>query len=371
MIHGEVEFLADTLLLEKVAVIQYGLQKTAGFGDTLKDMLGNATSSVSSAVSSELSSMMNTSSPETIIASLGKMILNGGIFMLWRPLGIINLAARAVLGIDAGTIAEKIWRRVSGLLSSKGQVSQQEVSEITRDVTAEFAGSDSGAVRDKRSSYDLLEPLRTAEKNGQLYSFVKNAMSFEEMSNWFSKISPFKARSVVGGMVGWVIKAALIGAGLMAATGSLARLLGIRKEEIPGATAPTTPQQQTETTNAVYEAQPETAPAAPNNKLTPTGRGQDTHLNDHVKTKWIVPMVGGSVQSTLIAWARDVYVELAHVDDSTFRELPSFNKIVGEVSRFLEANSRKITVPPRYKSRRQVVDQFASDAAKHMDGQLA
>jgi hypothetical protein len=373
---GEIEFLADTILLQKVATIQYGLHKTAGFGDTLKGMLGDGLSSISSGVQSELKSTLDTGSTESIILSVGRMIMTGGLFLLWPPLGIINAVARATLGIDAMTIAQKIWRIIRGPLQERGQVTQSEVSDATRDVTFAMAGPrDSSFVKDKRAEYDLLSPLRVAEANGQLYHFVKNAFSMEEMAGYFSKISPFKSRSIVGGMVGWAIKAALLGAGLMVATGSLARLVGLRKkEESEEATnVPTsgTPNTSGPTTDALYRTNPvsETADEEKSEniaegKLTSTGRGTDYHTNDHVKSQWIVPMVGGSLENTLVAWARDVYLEMSNIDDSVIRSTPSFNKIVSEMSRFLESGSKKITIPPRYKTRKQIVDQFARDALK-------
>ncbi len=71
-------------------------------------------------------------------------------------------------------------------------------------------------------------------------------------------------------------------------------------------------------------------------------------------------MVGGSIESTLLAWAEDIYKELAG-KSSIIATTESFNKTVEEMRKGLDSSSDQITVPAQFKSRKQIVDRFAKD----------
>lgn len=352
---GELELIADTLLVNKLANIEYSLLKTAGFGDLLIGKLGEGLN----VIKEEVLGTVDTSSVGSATSDIGNMIATGALFKIWWPLAFINGIASQVYGINIITIGKQIWDLIVGKITSQGSISPQDVSEATKSVTLAMAGSDNQPVADRRA-FDLFEPLRTADLNGELYKFARTGRSRNGGAmGFFQSISPFKGKTIIGGLVGWVIKAALIGAGILTVSGVGARLLGLKKSPEEAAQAP----DETQESGAGYTEQEE----APSVGLTPTGRGQDIHQNDHSKSQWVVPLVQNSVEKTLIVWAGDVYEELAG-QDQAIRQSASFNKVVNEMKRLLEyGNTSRVPVPPQYKSRKQVVDQFARDVASKLN----
>lgn len=358
---GEIEFIADTLLIQRLATIEYGIQKTAGFGDWVVGALGDGLQ----VISEEVRGLIDTSSIGSIVESIARLIAHGALYQIWWPLASINTAAKAVFGVDIIDVGKKIWDMLVGTIMSKGSVTPQEVSAATKAATSAFAGSDTNEI--KMSSYDLFEPLREADKAGKLYSFAlfgksRSSNRRSPAAGFFSSISAFKGKSIIGGLAGWAIKAALIGAGLMTMSGTLARFVGLKdgpnekkEQEQTGETQP-----ETETPAYSQTAQPDSESSV---SLTPTGRGNDIHANDHKTSQWVVPLVQGSIEKTLIIWAGDVYEELVG-QDHVIHQAASFNKVVNEMKRYMEyGNTSRVPVPPQYKSRKQVVDQFAREVA--------
>lgn len=359
MIRGEIEFLADSMLIEKLAWIDSSLTKHAGFGDTLMGMLDSGLTRIKDSVAGTIGDLTDS---DSIVQNIGKMISTGALFMMWPPLGIINAAADQLFGINIVSIGKKIWDLISGSLESKGSVSPQEVTDAARQVTSEIAGApigtDSNQARDKRASFDLLEPLRTLEKEGRLYKIADAGGLF----SWIAKLPIFKGKSLIGGLAGWAIKAALLGAGLLAGAGFITRLVGLKKNE-PKPTQPA----ESGASGAGSEGEPVPSPtssatSAPAPKLTPTGRGEKRHPNTP-DVQWYVPVVGGSVERTLLTWAKDVYQELGSSTESMVRSCSGFQRAAEELSSEVEYTSNQIKVPSKFKTRKQIVDMFAAQAA--------
>ncbi len=373
MIRGEVEFLADSLLIEKLAWIDAsinGVHKEAGIGDTLMGMLDSGLTRIKDSVSGSLSHLVDTSDTSSVIESVAKMISSGALFTLWPPLGIINAVA-SEFGLDIVSIGKKIWNMISGSLSNNGSVTPQEVSEATKAVTSQIAGSpsdqkpvgtDTNQILDSRAAmarWDLLEPLRTLEKRGELYKIAILGGLF----NWFFSLPIFKAKGLIGGLIGWAIKGALIGAGLMAGAGTVTRLVGLKKDEPKPTENAAGAGSEGEAVTSNYPQQPST----PSPKLTATGRGEQRHPNTP-EIQWYVPVVGGSIERTLLTWAKDIYTEFSNSNvESLIRSCPGFQRAAEELSNALEFTSNQIKVPNQYKTRKQIVDMFAGQAAAKLN----
>ncbi len=363
MVRGDIEFISDTLLIQKLATMEYGIQKAAGFGDTLAGMLGEGFTTIKDKVVSGAAGILDTSSTESTVASVGNMIATGTLFKIWWPLGVINAVA-AQMGLDIVSIGRQMWSKIKPMFDSGKEVSSADVSSVTKEVTQQIAG---GSQKDA-SLFDPFELIRTAEREGRLFQLVKSGADIKGMFDWLGSINPFKAKSIIGGLVGWAIKSALIGASLLAVGGAAASLLGLKKKPTEQSISSNpTEEPKTPTSGAAYKADS----AEENNQssgLTPTGAGQDVHANNHSTSTWLVPMVGGSVSNTLLAWAGNVYKELRGQEEM-ISNLPSFNKTVNDMSKGLEYGSNQLTVPTKFKTRKQVVDQFASEAANKLANQ--
>lgn len=349
MVRGDIEFVADTLLIEKVIAIDYGIQKSAGVADTLKGALGSGLSTISNAVASSLKNEIDTKDTKTTLESVGNIIATGGLFKLWWPLGVINAVATSFFGVNAVTIAMKIFDIVKSAFEGGKSVTPSDVSDATKAVTAELTSA--GA-----RQFDPFEIIRLAEKDGKLFRLIKEAAPSKGggLFEWIKSLNPFTGKSLIGGFVGWAVKAALLGAGLLAVSGTAANLLGINKK----------PYESSQPAGAGMAQEPEqaVAPVSAPTGLNPTGNGQGTH-NQSPTTKWVVPVPGGSVEQMLLQWAAYVYHDFA--DQSNWRAISStasFNKVVEELKKAQESGSDQVTIPSQYKSVKQVVDQFASEA---------
>lgn len=353
MIKGELQFIEDTRLINKLALIEFSLQKTAGIGDMLLGGLGDGLN----IIKEEVFGLVDTSSTGSAIESVAELIVTGALFTIWKPLGLIYSVADQLFGIKLSTIGKKIWDMIVPTIKSKGTISPQEVTNATKSVTLAMAGSDVSLVKDVRA-FDLFEPLRQADLNGKLFSFAAYGRRRSGgIMGFLSSISPFKAKTMIGGFVGWAIRAALMGAGILTVSGVGARLLGLKKSPEEEAKQK---DESDETTPALFTKNKEEVEEKQVN-LTSTGRGQDIHQNDHKSSQWVVPLVQNSVEKTLVVWAEDVYDELEG-KELLIRKSPYFNKVVSEIKQFLEpGNSSRVPMPPKYKSRKQVVDQFAGD----------
>lgn len=101
---GEIEFIADTLLIQRLATIEYGIQKTAGFGDWVVGALGDGLQ----VISEEVRGLIDTSSTGSIVESIARLITQGALYQIWWPLASINTAAKMVFDVDIIDIASQI-----------------------------------------------------------------------------------------------------------------------------------------------------------------------------------------------------------------------------------------------------------------------
>ena len=385
-ISGNMQYLADTMLIEKLCLIDstIGLHKQAGLAD---GMLGSIAGSIMSWAKEHIDTDHGVTG---VLSSLADIMIPGILFKINPLLGGLGTAAEA-LGFSPVSIIKKIMQFLHQKLSSGSLPTMDEINSVGKSAVAAVAGPLGS------QASDMFDILHEIEKRGQLVRLVRTAQSPELLSllgagkqqktpeipffggkggiierifgQLFKTKATGKARWLLGGFVVWIIKTILLGAGLIAGGEKIMSLLGGKKQQ-QEQVQPHEATPQDETIWAGYrrpigeeEKSPTPAVQAPAtvSRLTPTGRGQDTHTNDHKTSTWVVPMVGGSLENTLLAWAEDVYKELAG-KSSMIAATESFNKTVEEMRRGLDSSrSNQITVPPQFKSRKQVVDRFAKD----------
>lgn len=361
MIDGNLQYVADSLLIEKIFLIDMGINKRAGMADGL---LGSIAGSIMNWAKEHVDTESGVSG---VISSLADIMVPGVLFKINPVLGGLGTVAQ-VLGFSPSGIIKKIMQLVHQKLSNGILPTMDEVNSVGKEAVAAEAGP-----MTVQATLDMFDLLHEIEKRGQLVRLVRTAQRGQTLpeipffggeggvierifGQLFKMRAKNKAKWLLGGFIVWIIKTILLGAGLIAAGEKVVSLFdGVAKSPI----------QQVPKDGLIYSkyevpTESETV-QAPSTKLTPTGRGQDIHINDHKTSTWIVPMVGGSIENTLLAWAEDIYKELAGKEDQIAAN-EAFNKTVEQMKHGLDhSKSGQLTIPPQFKSRKQIVDQFASD----------
>jgi hypothetical protein len=359
MINGDIQYVADSLLIEKLFLIDAGINKQAGVADGL---LG----SISGSIMDWGKTHVDTDSGVTgVLSSLADIMVPGVLFKINPLLGGLGTIAE-VLGFSPMSIIKKIMQFLQSKLSSGKLPSLDEINSIGKEVVGQEAGP-----IDKIANYNMLDDLHEIEKKGQLVRLARGETSFDTITRpdipffggeggiigrifgqLFKMKAKGKAKWLLGGFIVWIIKTILLGAGLIAGGEMVASLFKHEnKPEINLKKSPNIDDVASYNEPSFYNS----------NKLTPTGNGEDTHVNDHKNSTWVVPMVAGSVENTLLAWAVDIYHGLQG-KESLISSTQAFNKTVNEMSSGLDdSHSNKLTVPSKFKSRKQIVDQFISE----------
>ncbi len=359
MIDGNLQYIADSLLVEKIFLIDIGINKKAGVADGL---LGSISGSIMDWAKQHIDTSSGVSG---IISSLADIMVPGVLFKINPVLGGLGTIAQA-LGFSPSGIIKKIMQLVHQKLSNGTLPTMDEVNSVGKEAVAAEAGP-------MTVEADMLSLLHEIEKRGQLVRLIRTAQRSSQtlpeipffggeggvieriFGQLFKMGAKNKAKWLLGGFIVWIIKTILLGAGLVAAG---EKVVSLFDKESPI---------QTPKDGLIYSkyetpTEPETTKQAPfSTKLTPTGRGEDIHVNDHKTSTWIVPMIDGSVENTLLAWAKDIYKELAGKEDQIISN-KAFNKTVEQMKHGLDySKSNQLTIPSQFKSRKQIVDQFASD----------
>lgn len=383
MAYGDVQYLADTYLIEKLFIIDSGINKQAGLAD---GMLGSIAGSIMNWAKEHVDTTQGISG---VMSSLADIMIPGVLFKINPMLGGLSSAAEA-LGFSPVSIIKKIMQFLYQKLKGGSLPTLDEINNVGKSAVASVAGS-----IESTASVDMFDILHGIEKKGQLVRLIRTAQISPELMSLlgggkqqktpeipffgsskagiierifgqlFKTKATGKARWLLGGFIVWIIKTILLGAGLVAGAEKVTSLLNgaVTPEKKPTETPQEAPQETVEDGNSWAASKKETT-QTPVAELTPTGRGQDMHVNDHKTSTWVVPMIGGSIESTLLAWAGDIYKNLVG-KSSAIASTESFNKTVDELRKGLDdSKSNQLTIPPQFKSRKQIVDRFASEAAR-------
>lgn len=371
MTQGDLQYIADSFLIDKLFLIDATINKKAGMADGL---LGSIAGSIMDWGKEHIDTSDGASS---IISSLADLLVPGVLFKINPMLGGLAAVADS-LGFSPISVVKKIIQFVQQKLESGALPTLEEVNSIGKSAVSGEAGP---MLVEAANMLDLLHQI---EKKGKLVRLVRTAQyrggqSLPEIpffggkggviekifGQLFQLRAKNKAKWLLGGFVVWIVKTILLGAGLIAGAEKVVSLLGGEKNN--QSTSNDIMTVNNPNTTFVQENPVETSVVSGKN-LTPTGRGQDIHTNDHKTSTWVVPMIGGSIESTLLAWAGDVYKELVGYE-SAIASTESFNKTVEQMRRGLDGSkSNQLTVPSQFKSRKQIVDQFASEAAYKIQG---
>lgn len=346
---GEKQFIEDTLLVEKLAMMDAALTKEAG---ALSDMLGGVGNSIQNFAKENV----DTSSPKALLSSLGNIMAPAILFNIYKPFGIL-LSISSALGFNASAVVSAIKNFVTNSLAQGKRPTPEEITNIGMGAVSSQVGG-AGVT----ASGDMFDILKQAEREGSLIKMAQRRGLMSEqvsgpmfMSNQhrgvlgrvFGGLTRQRGKWLLGGFLVWIIKKLLAGAGLLALAGAGVSLMK-GKDKVPAtAPAPTTAPVPTP------EVVPAPVPAKP--QFVWSGRGGQQHPNNN-QSIWYVPMQ--NIFRTMLGWTIDVYPE---VGLRSVAAAPSFQQLVGELQGLREPGTPYIRIPSRFKTRKQVVDSFIQD----------
>lgn len=323
MIKGEIQYMADSLLLEKLATIEYGLTKNAG----LIDMF----SSLFTYIKDEIAAKVK---EKGVLTVLGEYLTEGAIISLLGPWGIQIEAAASYFGFDIGAFAMSIFSSIKDQITNGQSINLNDINQ---------QGKELG----KLAFNDMFYSLRKAEKNGTI---VKNGGMLSSLLKGKS------GKQILVGIITWVIKSILIGAGVNEGAKAVKNVVNQHNEESSGSENLEQVQNSEESINLVKVNIP---PAIPNS-FKSSGDGNQYHINDG-STVWVVPLINKNIEKTLIWWAVSIYPELKGLENE-FAQLNSFNKMVSILKAGIEPNHPDyLTIPSGLHSRKEIVDRFAGE----------
>jgi hypothetical protein len=323
MIKGEVQYLADTLLLQKLATIECGLTKNANLLSEVVDGITGIGSSIISDVEEKVKE-------KGALEVIGEYFAEGVVIKLLGPWGWLISAAANAFGFSIGDFIGTVFSYVKNKIENGQPVNLDEVNQIGEKVS-------------KASHKDMFYSLRKAEFEGTI---VKNGGMLD------SFLKGKSGKMILVGIITWILKRILIGAGVA----EVSKAVGDKVKNYAESPSENNTQNQNpeESTHPVKVNLPPVIP----NSFKSSGDGNQYHINDG-STVWVVPLLNKSIEKTLIWWASTIYPELKG-QESQLTQSNSFNNMASILQAGIEQDHPDyLTIPQGLHSRKDVVDRFA------------
>ena len=313
----ELQFISDTIIMERLAS-DFTLTKKADlFGDI-------GFKSIASSIVEKVKGLLK--GEKSWGKAILDMLVTGALFKLHWILGLAYAIAGA-MGIDLIAIGKDLLSGVASKVSS-GSITLSDVDIIAAGIPYH----------------------RMPKKRASLNKFAKQSRT--ELVRLMKGLLKGGRRNTLGRLIKaifiYCFKSILIGAGLIAGVGLVGGLIGGLGKDEP------------ETTPSKETPAPEAKPKAPEYK-------HKTKVFNTPGSVWFVPLVDGTVDNTLLAWAADIYPEQLSGYEDIIRSLPSFRDTVNILKRNYSARTPgSLLMPSEFKSRSQAVDRFAKDAFRRI-----
>lgn len=350
---GDLQYIAETRIMEKVIRLRAPLERQAG----VLDLIGSSLGSVAQQIQQHVLSDIDTSSTGSLVISVLKLLEPALLFRRYWLLGLLDGVAQA-MGFSLTDIVVKMVSFIKNMLMGGQPVSVSDIHRIGSSMIAAESGSAADDIY--RDAFDVLQDL---DNKGQLFKFAAGPLSV------FRSLGRFRTYSLLVRIVGWFLKTILLSAGLLVGGGIVAKTLGLSKQKpTEEKKEPLAFEQEAPTPGAGMVRQPSVVlpisvmPSV--SGLHPSGRGEEYHPNDD-HTAWIVP-VYGSVKDTLLGWTVEIYPELRG-RENIIMSTPSFNRMANVLSGQLDYRTPNYLMMPRGVNKRiDIVNTFINDIAKQL-----
>lgn len=357
---GDVQYLADSILLEKLAIMEIGLSKTAGLMDSLKGELG----SLSSGITSEVSSAVG---EKGVMATLEEFLATGVIMRFLGPWGIAIEFFASLFGFNIESFIGSILDYVKKEVSSGNSVSLNTINDMGKSVVAFSIGDE------LIKNSDMFYLIRKADSDGTIMKLAapgyfelanrKNPV-FSGQSGIIGRIfgSLFSSRGngskssilmIIAGIIVWIIKSVLLGAGVVGASKLVNHF--VNKSE----SNPNSSNKESDQNQPTQQTHFNIPPPIPNS-FQSSGEGNQYHINDG-SSMWIIPLLNNDVAKTLTWWTISIYPELKG-HESEFNSSAPFNNMVSILTTQIDPNHPEYAkIPQGLHTRKEIVDRFAGE----------
>lgn len=362
MVKDELQYLSDSKVIEILfsdssVVKEAGLFEDIGFpsiAEAIKDFArGVANKDGSSGY------------VDTIINTLGTGVL-GRIHPL---LGLFSAIASSAFDFNLSSIFGRFKRMLRQHFSSSGSLSLGEADQLARDAVGLQVSASLDPALDGLESYGfevLARPRRFRDRKIDIPMIAEKGKPL--LVKVFGNLGALRGKTLAAGILVWFLKTFLLGAGLVTAGVGAKMLYDKGKEVVTDKSS--SELQEKKTHDYDYEpTQTASRPATPKytvkqtgSTFKPSGAGTKYFPNSG-GSLWMVPLIGRSINNTLIEWALDVYPESAKAKH-LFERSDDFQRTVSLLKRnYNYRDPDNLVMPRQFHSRKQVVDSFIEDVA--------
>lgn len=351
---NKVQFYLDSLIVE--TILSENLVKQAD-GSGLSSFLNVVENYVKSKIT-----------PGHELAGVFDLLAPGILGALGFPLLATFLKVAEMFGFDPAKIFTEIAEKVKEILMSGAkEISPEHLDGIIESTVQANYGSNpteedlkklqsqSLSLRDAQILKLAIDEISLDDLNNRHLPLAKRAGVISGLARLIG-MKP-KAASVLGKIIGWIIKVILISGGFMVGGDLLNKMVG-RKDVPP-------------TPNGL----PTLSPSAPAQNISlPISHQSLFKVNPgyteeglNKSNGWIEAVPPSQIGPQIAEWAQDIYPDLKG-KGNFIQSSPIFQKIVEVIQEYNSNNNSKITFMPRiFTSRKKVVDTFIDDLANKVE----
>jgi hypothetical protein len=318
---------------------------------------------IASDIEGSVKGQIDTSSPTAIAETVAKFLVPGVLFKISPVLGVLNTAASFV-GLDIVSLFEKFIAFVKPKIMKGEAIDPSSITQMGKSLGAQLGGDDGSANDGKYSFHSLLNEVIKNGYGGRGYRGYGGSSPTIPFfgggdSSWLGRVfgnlfksqAKGKIRWLIVGFVTWLVKTVLLSAGLLAVGAAVKSLVMPGSQHTDQDVKHYSPHESTGTDSATKPVSLVT-PIEVDESFKPSGRGEELHVNDSTTSIWVVPIVGGGVEDTLMAWIEDIYPDVTLPLNN-----PSFYRMVDKLRRANDyKSSKQMAIPTEFKSRKQIVD---------------
>lgn len=321
---GDAQFVSDVLLMDHLLRLHAAgdsrFIKQAGVMDWFK--------SAFSSIAEQISKVIDTSSTETIIESILKLIESGGLFLIHPALGIIDTVFQ-MNGYSLTGFLMKLFNGIKAPLLSGQPVTSDQVNQAALALAPSLA------------STDFLAPIRKLAEEGKLY---KTAGIGNFLSGIVKTLTGKQKSGFLASMVSWIWKAILWGVGLVWTGKTVKGLIGGEPEKIP-------------------EEKPQQIQGLPKPESVPGGF---TVFKQDADNVWKYDYGSGTPEDILLKWTYSFYPSLIQAE-SLITSNPAFIRTKNLLARGW-GTAGSATMPEQFTSWIDIVNSFAGDVFRQLRG---